>query len=208
MKKEIYNCLLCGTPINEQVTWRWLLGNEYPKTICLECENEFEPVVESAEDQSEPENLNLQSLYQYNDKMKDYLHRYKFMHDVVLAKVFRNQIRKHLAKRSETIVPIPIHPLKLKERTFAHIDELLQAADLPYQHYLEKVTTETQAEKSREERINTQQLFKLKPNMNVKSKELILVDDIITTGTTIRHAKQVLFENGAKSVKAFTLIRG
>ncbi len=140
--------------------------------------------------------------------MKDYLHRYKFMHDVVLAKVFRNQIRQHLSKRQEIIVPIPIHPIKLKERTFAHIDELLKAANIPYKHFLEKATTETQAEKSREERINTPQLFNKKENIAVKNKDILLVDDIITTGTTILHAKKVLIQAGAKSVKAFTLIRG
>ncbi len=49
MKKEIFNCLLCGTRLNEQVTWKSLLGNAYERTICLECESEFEPVNLSAE---------------------------------------------------------------------------------------------------------------------------------------------------------------
>ena len=207
MKKEIYNCLLCGAPLNEQVTWKSLLGNDYPKTICSECENEFESVTDRI-DQSEVDSIEVLSLYQYNDKMKDYLHRYKFMHDVVLAKVFRNQIRQNLYKRRKTIVPIPIHLDKLKDRTFAHIDELLKAADIQFHHYLEKITIESQAEKSREERINTSQLFELKPNVNVKNKEILLVDDIVTTGTTIGHAQKILMQNGAKSVKAFTLIRG
>ena len=207
MKKEIYNCLLCDAPLNEQVTWKSLLGNDYPKTICSECENEFESVTDRI-DQSEVDSIEVLSLYQYNDKMKDYLHRYKFMHDVVLAKVFRNQIRQNLYKRRKTIVPIPIHLDKLKDRTFAHIDELLKAADIQFHHYLEKITIESQAEKSREERINTSQLFELKPNVNVNNKEILLVDDIVTTGTTIGHAQKILMQNGAKSVKAFTLIRG
>ncbi|HWL26681.1 MAG TPA: ComF family protein, partial [Ureibacillus sp.] len=66
MKKEIYNCLLCGAPLNEQVTWKWLLGNEYPKTICLECENEFQSVVDRI-NQSEVDSIEVRSLYQYND---------------------------------------------------------------------------------------------------------------------------------------------
>ena len=202
LKKEIYDCLLCGAPLNESVTWKSLLGNEYPRTICTECEKEFEPIPTS-ENSSDAI-----SLFKYNEKMQDYLHRYKFMHDVVLAKVFRNQLRKSLSKRQEIIVPIPIHAQKLKERTFAHIDELLKAANIPYKHLLEKLTFETQAQKSREERINTPQLFKLKQNSSVKNKDIILVDDIITTGTTIQHAKNLLLQEGAKSVKAFTLIRG
>ncbi|MFY3791560.1 ComF family protein [Ureibacillus sp. MALMAid1270] len=205
MKKEVYNCLLCGTPLNVQVTWKWLLGNAFERTICLQCEGEFESVDLGAETNK---TFDVVSLYQYNDKMKDYLHRYKFMHDVALAKVFRNQIRQHLSKRNEIIVPIPMHPSKLKERTFAHVDELLKAANIPYQHFLVKTTTETQGEKTREERINSPQLFERIENVDVKNKEVLLVDDITTTGTTIEHARKALIEAGAKSVRAFTVIKG
>lgn len=147
------------------------------------------------------------SLYYYNDAMKDYLHRYKFMKDVLLSKVFREEIYQALKNREEIIVPIPIHPLKKKERTFAHVDELLKQSNIPFHHLLEKRTNETQGEKSREERLKTPQLFKLKSNVQVKNKKILLIDDIYTTGTTIKHAKNLLLEAGAKEVKAFTLIR-
>ena len=55
--------------------------------------------------------------------------------------------------------------------------------------------------------MKTPQLFVLREDAQVEGKDLLLVDDIYTTGTTIRHATQVLMEGGAKSVKAFTLIR-
>ena len=46
--------------------------------------------------------------------MKDFLHRYKFYKDVVLAEVFREQIHDYLKDQQATIVPIPMHPEKLK----------------------------------------------------------------------------------------------
>lgn len=203
MKKEVTHCLLCNAPLNESITWRTLLTNAFPKTICLDCENKFKRY-------NQPPNEKLTCLYRYNDAMKDYLHRYKFMHDVVLAKVFRDKIHQALTKTKATIIPIPMHPEKLKERTFSHVDELLKAANIPYEHFLEKITTETQGSKSRQQRINSPQIFKLKESNQdlVKDKELLVVDDIYTTGTTIKHAETVLLEAGAKSVKAFTLIRG
>ncbi|MDN4492191.1 ComF family protein [Ureibacillus aquaedulcis] len=198
---EVLNCLLCNSPLDEGVTWKTLLSNRFPRTICLHCEEKFEPCeTESRE--------SLISLYKYNDDMKGYLHRYKFMHDVLLAKVFRHQIQQQLSKKKEIIVPIPMHHAKLKERTFAHIDELLNEANIPYVHYLKKITTETQAGKTREERLNAPQIFALKENQDPGNKEFILVDDIYTTGTTINQAKRILLDAGAKSVKAFTLIRG
>lgn len=200
-RNEVSKCLLCNSPLDEPITWKTLLTNQFPRTICTNCEEKFEPFENENED-------SLISLYKYNDQMKDYLHRYKFMHDVLLAKVFRHQIHQHLSKKKETIVPIPMHPAKLKERTFSHVDELLNQANISFEHPLEKITTESQAEKTREQRINAPQIFTLKENQNLQNKEIILVDDIYTTGTTINHAKRILLDAGAKSVTAFTLIRG
>ncbi|KGR90078.1 competence protein ComFC [Ureibacillus massiliensis 4400831 = CIP 108448 = CCUG 49529] len=207
MKKEVVNCLLCNATLNEQMTWEILLGREFPRVICKECEEQFEPIEQDSKKWLEGEEKIL-SIYKYNDKMKDYLHQYKFMHDVVLAKVFRNDIDRILAKQPETIVPIPIHPTKLKERSFAHIDEILKASCIRFEQYLEKISVETQVGKSREERINTSRLFKLREEVQVKNKRIILVDDILTTGTTLLHASRALYEAGAKSVKAITLIKG
>lgn len=129
------------------------------------------------------------------------------MKDVILAKVFRAEIYETLKNRKEMIVPIPIHPEKKKERTFSHVDELLKASGIPFHHVLEKKNNEVQGEKSREERINTPQLFKMRKNADIKNKDILIVDDIVTTGTTIQHASNLILENGAKSVKAFTLIK-
>ena len=197
---EVRNCLLCNTPLNEPVTWKLLLTNHFPKTICFDCEKKFEPYVNK--------DKTVISLFRYNNPMKDYLHRYKFLHDVILAKIFREQIHMYLSKQKAVIVPIPMHPLKLKERTFSHVDELLKEANVPFTHYLEKITTETQGGKSRQQRLKAPPIFRLKNGMDVKGKDFILVDDIYTTGTTIQHGKKVLLDNGANCVTAFTLIRG
>ena len=199
---EVTKCLLCNSPLDEPATWITFLTNQIPRTICLLCEEKFEPY--EATERSETPSI---SLYKYNDQMKDYLHRYKFMRDVILAKVFRLQIQQYLSKKKEIIVPIPMHPEKLKERTFSHVDELLKEAKIPFKHFLEKTTTESQAEKTREERINAPQIFALKTNQDIQNKEIILVDDIYTTGTTMKHAKRILLEAGAESVTSFTLIR-
>ncbi|MEJ9281721.1 ComF family protein [Ureibacillus thermosphaericus] len=199
-RNEVENCLLCNAPLNSQMDWKRLFFNRFPKVICEECENQFEWCLHEQDEE-------VVSLYYYNEAMQDYLHRYKFMHDVLLAKVFREEIYYNLKNRKEMIVPIPMHPEKLKERTFSHVDELLKQARIPYVHLLEKITTETQGGKTRKERMNTPQIFKLKKTVQVEGKEILLVDDIYTTGTTIRHAKRVLIEGGAKSVKAFTLIK-
>ena len=191
------DCLLCGTPLIEQVSWLTLI-QRFPTTICPTCEQKFSPVSNEQSDH--------RSLYRYNEAMKDYLHRYKFMGDVVLAKVFQKQLHDVFKHEQRIVVPIPMHPQKLVERTFSHIDELLIAAKIPYKHLLEKTTIDNQSKKSREERINTPQLFNV--IRKIDPKNYVVFDDIYTTGTTIDHAKKALLEAGAKTVTSVTLIRG
>ncbi|MGM9945754.1 MAG: ComF family protein [Lysinibacillus sp.] len=197
MHKEVMDCLLCGTPLIEQVSWLTLI-QRFRTTICTKCEQKFLPVPNEQSDH--------RSLYYYNEAMKDYLHRYKFMYDVVLAKVFQKQIHDVFKREQRIVVPIPMHRQKLVERTFSHIDELLIAAKIPYKHLLEKTTIDTQSKKSREERLNTRQLFRAIGKID--PKHYVVFDDIYTTGTTIEHAKKALLEAGAKTVTSVTLIRG
>ncbi|WP_245894538.1 ComF family protein [Planomicrobium soli] len=144
------------------------------------------------------------SFYYYNKPMKDYLHQYKFLQDVVLAEVFASELHNKLSKTKAVIVPIPMHPIKMRERTFSQVDCMLEAAKLDYAHYLTK-SEQTQGKKTKKERITSQNLFLW--NGRPVPKEILLVDDLYTTGTTIRHAAKELKRAGATEISFFTLIR-
>lgn len=150
---------------------------------------------------------NVQALYYYNDAMQSYLFRYKFLKDYVVRVVFADVLRETLkAYKGYTIVPIPMHPDKKRERTFAHIDELLEAASVPYVHLLEKTTTASQSEKTKEQRENSRILFCRNTIQLKKNRPILIVDDIITTGTTIRHATHVLRQAGFEKIDVLVLI--
>jgi len=189
-------CLLCSQPLQTAISWKIILTKQFQPTICDRCSARFEYSSTAT------------ALYQYNDAMKDYLHQYKFLQDVALAKVFRQELHARLTHEKATIIPIPMHPLKQRERTFSHMEELLKATNIPFIQLLEKTTTETQSSKNREQRIQTAPLFRLIEGVHVEHKEYLLFDDIKTTGTTLRHATEVLLNAGAKNVKSFTLING
>ncbi|MGE7690599.1 ComF family protein [Lysinibacillus sp. NPDC097214] len=189
-------CLLCSQPLQSAISWKLLLTKQFQPTICDRCIARFEYSSTAT------------ALYQYNDAMKDYLHQYKFLQDVALAKVFRQELHARLKHEKATIIPIPMHPIKQRERTFSHMEELLKAANIPFIQLLEKTMTETQSSKNREQRIQAASLFRLMDGVNVEYKEYLLFDDIKTTGTTLRHATEVLLNAGAKNVKSFTLING
>ncbi|MCG7344347.1 ComF family protein [Sporosarcina sp. ACRSL] len=198
------NCLLCEQKLASIPSWQSLFDIETSSLICGNCSKSFERV-----DIKEEGDIvdHITSIYTYNEPMREYLHQFKFLQDVALAGVFANELRGELARKDAIIVPIPMHPKKKIERTFAHVEEMLVAAGIPFEDLLMKTNTEVMGEKTREERLAMQNLFVIKPGSDIQNTTYILVDDIYTTGTTLRQAAAVLKEAGADRVEAVTLIR-
>lgn len=218
------NCLICSRNLPQQATWRSLFLNDIKEVVCLKCKAEFEPIAgnkcshcglpgdEFCRDCQDWERTRFaglvsegRALYHYNEAMQNYLHYYKFLQDVVLADVFAAELNQALAGSGTVLVPIPMNAKKLKERTFPQVDRMLEAAKLPFVHLLLK-NEEVQSKKSRAERMSSAPLFQW--NGVVPPKKIILVDDLYTTGTTMRHAAKVLKEAGTEEIKLFSLIRG
>ena len=194
---QFCKCLLCNEFIQDEQTWVHLVKREFPLSVCSSCKSSFEPIHTWIED--------VYCLYAYNQSMKDYFHRFKFGKDLLLANVFRNELRQNLLnissgpqKENIPIVPIPMHRHNIQLRTFCQVDELLKAANLPYKHLLEKVTTTTQSSKNREQRLNTKKLFEMKNKITLST--IVLFDDIKTTGTTLKLAERELKNAGVEKV--------
>jgi competence protein ComFC len=196
-------CLICEAELTRSSSWKGLVGLDTQTTICTSCSKKF---VRAEINEVDPLVDKITSLYIYNEAMRDYLHQYKFLQDIQLASVFSAELRLQL-KGNATIVPIPMHPAKKIERTFSHVDELLKQANIPFSDLLEKTNSEVMGEKAREQRLAMNSLFRVKPEVVLKSGTYILVDDIYTTGTTLRHAASALRSAGAERVEALTLIR-
>jgi competence protein ComFC len=198
------NCLLCEQKLSSIPSWQSLFAIETALLICETCLKSFERV--DIKEEGDPVD-HVTSIYTYNEPMREYLHQYKFLQDVALAGVFAEELSTKLTRKDAIIVPIPMHPQKKIERTFAHVEEMLKAAHIPFEDLLLKTNTEVMGEKTREERLSMRNLFSIKPGSEIRNTTYILVDDIYTTGTTLRHAATVLKDAGASRVEAVTLIR-
>src|SRR5690606_5521204 len=138
-------CLLCAQSITSAPSWQALLGLRKQSNICQDCSKKFQ----RADNKDKCEVLDhITSLYSYNEAMQDYLHQFKFLQDVQLADVFAHELRSHLTTNA-IIVPIPMHPEKKIQRTFAQVDELLKSARIPYTHVLDKLNSEAMGEKTK-----------------------------------------------------------
>ena len=112
------------------------------------------------------------------------------------------------------LVPIPITPKKKRIRGFNQSEILAkeiykQNRDLfIYMEALQKTKeTEPQARiKNRLKRLQSQRgVFACKDATRVTGKTVILVDDITTTGATLKEARKILKQSGAKQVFAITI---
>lgn len=198
-------CLLCMQELPDAPSWKSLFGLDERMIICVNCSKRFKRADIIKEERMLER---VHSLYKYTDATRDYLHQFKFLQDIALADVFKNELRAALTLINDaTIVPIPMHSEKKIDRTFAHVEELLKSAMISYENILDKLDTDSMGQKSKEQRLATLPLFKIKQNITITRTTYILVDDIYTTGTTLLHAATALKEAGAARVEAVTLIR-
>ncbi len=232
------HCLYCDTVIQEDMSWIKLLFGSPEERLCKTCRGTLavieEPIcrkcsrslvelereyihVDMCHDcfrwEEDPKWAGILaqnvSIYQYNHFLKELLARYKYRGDYVLAKVFSQDIRKAFSKTSsDLVVPIPLSRERLLERGFNQAAALAREAGLETFDALHRIHGEKQSKKSRDERIYLKQVFKVNLNESVSGKNILLIDDIYTTGSTLHHAAHALKEAGAKSVAALTLARG
>jgi ComF family protein len=113
----------------------------------------------------------------------------------------------------DMIVPVPLHAARERERGFNQatlIAELIATRlSLPLRPVLERIRyTTTQTAYDRAERIeNLQDAFRLRKNRDVRGLRVLLIDDVLTTGSTLSECALVLKAAGARSVHAATAAR-
>lgn len=157
--------------------------------------------------------------YRGRGVVRHIIHEFKYGRQIHLRYLVAKWLRAALnderlrGREFDLIVPVPLHATRQRERGFNQaslIAELLSAdIAIPVQPYLERVRyTTTQTALDRSERIeNLHNAFRLRKNANVRGLRVLLVDDVLTTGSTLSECARVLKHAGALSVYAATAAR-
>ena len=151
--------------------------------------------------------------------VREMIHRFKYGKDQSLVRPLAHllpsamQDPRILGKRLDAIVPVPLHPVRERDRGFNQsallAGRLGKQLNLPVRSVLKRTrVTAPQARFDRRQRMeNLAGAFTLSGAISMGAN-LLLVDDVVTTGATFDACAAVLREAGAGDVRAVSVARG
>jgi ComF family protein len=115
-------------------------------------------------------------------------------------------------KKIDLIIGVPLHPTKLKQRGYNQSDciaeGLSEALEVPFETNAVKrlIHTASQTKKSRIERFqNVENIFEVIDFEMIKNKRIAIVDDVLTTGSTLESLGITLLNAEAKEISIVTI---
>ena len=129
--------------------------------------------------------------------------KYKNRQDIgnFVGEMMGMEIKDSVFGTADIIVPVPLHEKKLKTRGYNQSDGIAEGLASSLGKLFEpkmvyrKIETQTQTKKHRFERYsNVENVFSVNENLIIQGKHIILVDDVITTGSTLISCAEALLK--------------
>ena len=190
----MHRCIICNKTIED--TFNSLFNEVYK--ICYTCFQSFKMrnerfIIKGVEGFV---------LYYYDDFFRNLLYRYKGVGDYVLKDAFitynLNQLKKKY--KGYKIVLAPSNADVEKIRGFCHLEKIFESMGLEIIKCFRKVKTWKQSDKNLKEREKIQKVIKIDNWLLEGVKKVLLVDDVLTSGSTIKTMISQIPSNISKKV--------
>jgi competence protein ComFC len=156
--------------------------------------------------------------FEYEGYLKDAIHQFKYDDTTDLASTFGRAISREIKSipdyRDFTLVPVPVSPKKMRSRGYNQAEllaaEVAKILDLKLSNLLVRVIqTVSQVDMTSKQarKYNVKGAFVISKFEDMP-REVILIDDTITTGATVEEATKVLRRSGVKKVLVVALALG
>jgi ComF family protein len=158
------------------------------------------------------------ALFDYADPVKQMITQFKFHQQLLYATIFGKMLVEKIrstfndAFQPMCLMPVPLHPSRLRERGYNQALELARSISKPlrlpidYRSLVRTRMTEQQSLTAEDKRqTNVHNAFALTKPMN--GEHIVLVDDVMTTGHTINECSRLLKKNGVQKITVLTIAR-
>ncbi len=212
-------CLLCRAHLKAEEQPEWLCRNcaipfDFPVGFfCPFCKRRS-PVIPSCHPETRFAGI---APWSYERKIvRELIHLLKYESVKTAALPLGKELGSYLLKSMElggisptnfVIIPIPLHTRKLRKRGFNQSLLLACALELREVPLLEKTLirtrptlSQTTLENPEERTKNVYGSFTLRDPESVRGKNILLVDDVFTSGATMREAARILKKAGARRI--------
>jgi ComF family protein len=221
---SVKTCDICGDTLGQTQSWGapepalslskgladFARPGDIPATECVSCQEQKPHFAKAA------------AYGSYDGGLRELLHLLKYDRVEPVAGVLGTMLAEAIDKldvvsESLVVVPVPLYAGKRRERGFNQAELIARKAlkELPGKNLhlatdvLERTRpTISQIGLTRPQRVeNLRGAFRVKHLSRVKGRDVLLVDDVMTTGTTASECARVLRRAGAKSVLVATVAR-
>lgn len=191
--------------------------------LCETCNDEIGSLRMAASRET-PEGLSevvdLYCAYRYTGKLREAILRYKFRGEIWMVEPFAELFYRQILERGEMgkmeiMTYVPISEKRFAERgydqTLEIVKKLQKKSGIPYTKSFTKKNTagdHAAEQKNRMERNRESRYLYAGKEIEIQNKSVLLIDDILTTGSTLRECTRLLLENGAGCVFAAVLASG
>lgn len=157
----------------------------------------------------------------YEDIVRNLIHQYKYGRWQRMALPLNDLVSKYLKNlnlninKSYIVIPIPIHKNKKAERGFNQSEiiagQVAEKLNLPLEsdNLIRQKETKSQTEFQdwEQRKNNLKNSFTVYFPEKIKNKNILLIDDIYTSGATIGEAAETLRKSGAKKIIALVIAK-
>ena len=162
------------------------------------------------------------SVYHYQQPLVWLIQQMKFNKKILLARLLAQLMARHLQQHWENkslsipdaIIPVPLHHKRQHERHFNQAEELARVISKTLQcpidtQYIERHLNNQQQSglDAKQRKKNVKGAFRIKNKKNTRYQHVTIIDDVMSTGSTVSEVTKILKKSGIKKVDIWVLAR-
>ena len=173
--------------------------------VCSKCQSELEPRFI----RFKVDGYKATAIYEYSPFIKNLVYLYKGCYDYELNEVFLNLFFKEIKLKFKgyKIIPIPSYIKDDEARGFNHVVEAFKSLGLEPLQIITKTAHHKQADRGLLERHEINKYLVLNSNESLEKQRVLIVDDIYTTGSTMKAAINLVEKLNPKEIRVLVLAK-